>query len=381
MSLVVFPFKAEAPEAVAANMAIAANHADVDEVWAVAADTGPSFQALRPIASDIASSAGTATGIHVQKHIGRFRPGKGDAMNTAIALAAEQGRDRLHFYDADITNFHESWITGAERAANHGYGVVRHRFPRASTDAMITWFITRPGLASLFPQTFLPRLNQPLGGELLLTGDAVQRLAADTFVSARSDWGIDTVITHAISTMDAGLYEHHVADGKRHALYGSLDELRIMLIECLDAVASLSGRHGPSPEAIHGSDPPAPVPPDLKQTVGYDIDGTVKLLTTDWTADEADLAEQLPSQMKEHFLTNRSTPTFSFMGSEAWFETMELLLNRFVLGDPAWESFAFRLWMTRVLAYTTNQALAGFDRAMDYLEATIRDYDKLASQG
>jgi len=380
MSLVVFPFKDEEPAAVAANMAVAANHPDVDEVWAVASDDGPSFQRLRPIASDLASSTGTATGVHVQKHIGRFRPGKGDAMNTAIALAAEQGRDRVHFYDADITNFHESWISGAEKAADHGYGVVRHRFPRASTDAMITWFITRPGLARLFPGTFLPRLNQPLGGELLLIGDAVDRLAADTFVSDRSDWGIDTVITHAISTMDIGLYEHHVADGKRHALYGSLDELRTMLVECLDAVASLSGRNGPSPEAIHGSDPPAPVPPDLKQTVGYEIDGTINLLAQNWTDEEVALAETLPQTIAEPLLESRSTPTFSFMDSDLWFETVRFLLDGFTLGEPAWESLAFRLWMTRVLAYTTSQALAGFDRAIDYLEGTIRDYDKLAGQ-
>jgi len=381
MSLVVFPFKDEAPEAVAANMAVAANHHAVDEVWAVAWEDGPSLQGLRPIADDLASSTGTTTTVHLQKRIGRLRPGKGDAMNTAIALAAERGRERVHFYDADITNFHESWISGAEKAADRGYGVVRHRFPRASTDAMITWFITRPGLASLFPQTFLPRLNQPLGGELLLTGGAVERLAGDSFVSDRSDWGIDTVITHAISTMDTGLYEHHVADGKRHALYGSLDQLRTMLIECLDAVASLSARDAPSAEAIHGSDPPAPVPPDLKQTVGYDIDGTIKLLADNWTDAEVALAETLPQTVAEPLLENRSTPTFSFMDFELWFETVRFLLDGFTLGEPAWESLAFRLWMTRVLSYTSNQALAGFDRAMEYLEATIRDYDKLASQG
>ncbi len=380
MSLVVFPFKDEAPTVVATNLAVAANHPDVDEVWAVASDDGPTFEALRPIADDLSSSTGTPIAIQVQQRIGNLRAGKGDAMNTAISMAAEQGRDRIHFYDADITNFHDSWIYGAERAADNGYGVVRHRFPRASTDAMITWFVTRPGLARLFPGTFLPRLNQPLGGELLLTGHAVELLAGDSVVSGRSDWGIDTVITHAISTMDLGLYEHHVADGKRHALYGSLNELRTMLIECLDAVASLSGREGPSPDSIHGSDPPTPVPPDLKRTVGYDIDGTIKVLTADWSRAESDLAAELPPLVAEGLLANRSTPTFAFMDAGLWFETIEFLLRGFVLGDPEWESLAFRLWVTRVLAYTTNQALAGFDRAMDYLEDTIREYDKLARQ-
>jgi hypothetical protein len=32
----------------------------------------------------------------------------------------------------------------------------------------------------------------------------------------------------------------------------------------------------------------------------------------------------------------------------------------------------------RVLAYTTNQALQGYDTAVRYLDRTIRDYEKLA---
>jgi len=293
-------------------------------------------------------------------------------------MAAEEGRERTHFYDADITNFDESWISGAEQAADRGYGVVRHRFPRSSTDAMITWFITRPGLALLFPGTFLPRLNQPLGGELLLTRPAVERLAADPQVSDRSDWGIDTAITYAISVMGLGLYEHHVADGKRHALYGSLDELRTMMIECLDAVTSLRGRPGPSDDAGHGSDPPASAPPDLKRTRAYDIDGSIGLLTSGWTREEEDLARRMPRPMET--LANRRNASFSFMDEDLWYETLRVLMDGFCLGEPAWESLAFRLWLIRVLSYTTDQALAGYDAAIEYLEETIRRYDKLASQ-
>jgi hypothetical protein len=54
------------------------------------------------------------------------------------------------------------------------------------------------------------------------------------------------------------------------------------------------------------------------------------------------------------------------------------LLDGFALGDPAWESLAFRLWLTRVLAYTTNQAREGFAAAMTYLESTIRRYEAIA---
>jgi hypothetical protein len=47
------------------------------------------------------------------------------------------------------------------------------------------------------------------------------------------------------------------------------------------------------------------------------------------------------------------------------------------MGDPAWESLAFRLWLTRVLAYTTDQARSGYEAAMDYLESTILEYEEL----
>ncbi|HEX5695745.1 MAG TPA: hypothetical protein VFZ15_05130, partial [Acidimicrobiia bacterium] len=252
MSLVVFPFKTEPPDLVLSNLATAAAHPVVDEVWAVASETGEIERQVRARSEEIASGQGKKVGVMVQERIGGLRPGKGDGMNTAIALAAAQGRDRAHFFDADITNFDSSWIDGAEQAADRGFGVVRHRFPRAATDAMITWMITRPALARLFPGTFLPRLDQPLGGEVLLTRPALESLAVSDFVRHRSDWGIDTVLTYSTSVLGLGVYEHHVAGGKRHALYGSLDELREMLIECLDAAASLSGRPGPGPDATHG---------------------------------------------------------------------------------------------------------------------------------
>ena len=168
-SLVVFPFKEEDTSVVASNLTVAARHERVTEVWAVAAAENAAMGAVEAVAGDI---HGAHIEVFAQERIGSRRPGKGDGMNTAIARAAQSGFERVHFYDADITNFDRSWIDGAEAAADRGYAVVRHRFPRASTDAMITWMITRPLLAMLFPDTVLPRLGQPLGGELLL----VQRM-------------------------------------------------------------------------------------------------------------------------------------------------------------------------------------------------------------
>jgi hypothetical protein len=292
-------------------------------------------------------------------------------MNTAIARAAERGFERAHFYDADITNFDQSWIDGAESAADRGFAVVRHRFPRAATDAMITWMVTRPGLALLFPGTLLPRLGQPLGGEILLTRAVIEALAGDAFVTARSDWGIDTVITHATATLGADIYEHNVADGKRHALYGSLTDIEDMILECLDAVASLEGRRGPAADTGFTADAPGPVPEDLKKTVAYDIDATRKAV-----AEPPDPAEQT---ILAGLGVDPAIPID--MSDLLWLEVFPRLMRGFRLEDASWRSAAFRLWVERVIYYTTHVVPHGFDTAMAHLEQTIDGFEKAAETG
>ncbi len=371
VSLVVFPFKREDLDVVEANLRTAARNDRVEAVWAVGAGEGEDLDAVASVAGRVAGEEDVPVEVFAQERIGRFRPGKGDGMNTAIRRAASAGFGRIHFYDADITNFDGDWIESAETHADRGYSVVRHRFPRAATDAMITWMVTRPGLAMLFPGTLLPRLGQPLGGELLITGEIARRLAADPLVTARSDWGVDTVVTYATSAMGLPLYEHNVASGKRHALYGSLADIRTMVLECLDAVRSLRGL--PAPGSPWDSDPPAEVPEDLKRTVAYDADRTAALLTEPWSDREVELAETLPGAAS--ILANRTEPTFEFMDADLWGAILRLLFDRFVLGDPDWESLAFRLWSMRVLAYTTTVVSRGYDAAIDYLEETIATYE------
>ena len=129
MSLAVFPFKSEEPALVASNLATAAAHPAIDEVWAVAPEEGDAEVAVGAIAEEVARAYGKPVEVIVQQRLGIYRSGKGDAMNTALARAAGQGRDRVHFYDADITNFDSSWIEGAEVVADRGFGVVQPPIP------------------------------------------------------------------------------------------------------------------------------------------------------------------------------------------------------------------------------------------------------------
>ncbi len=370
MSLVVFPFKKEDLNVIASNLSTAARHPRVTEVWAVASSESATMNDVLGVAKDIQAQFATPIEVFPQQRLGGYRSGKGDGMNTALHRSAERGFDRTHFYDADITNFDETWIDGAEAGADRGFGVVRHRFPRAATDAMITWMITRPGLARLFPHTILAELHQPLGGELLLSREAVATLAEDEFVRRRSDWGIDTLITHATAAMDLGLFEHNAPDGKRHALYGSLTDIRQMLLECLDAVGSLRSRSRPANGGRLEKDPLVPAPADLRNTVAYDESATLEEIAT-----PPDAAESLV--LRSLGLDHEDLPD---MDAATWRQIFPSLMDGFILGDPAWEEAAFRLWAWRVVHYTRHVVPLGYDRAMSYLDAAVHQFERPTHQ-
>lgn len=371
MSMVVFPFKEEDPDVAAANLSIAARHLRVTHVVAVGAEKNELFRHLTSVARR--SRGDSEVEVIVQDPIGDKRSGKGDGMNTAMRRFVETGIDRLHFYDADITNFDASWIDGAEEAADGGFETVRHYFPRASTDAMITWFITRPLFALAHPDSALWRIRQPLGGELLLTRPVVEELVSDELVAGWSDWGIDTILTYATVATGQPVFEHYVASGKQHALYGSLADLREMLHECFEAAVAIAGLPTP-PRVEHRVGPAAPAAPAIAHKVGYDVEATIRLLTSPWSPAEEEAAGHLPGQLSEPLMANRAgRPTFSFLDASRWHTVLVTLLDRY-RPEPGWRDLLFRLWVARVLAYTTTDALAGHARAMEKLEETVSAY-------
>ncbi len=378
MSLVVFPFRTEDPKVVEFNLRVAASHPAVERVLAVGAEEESTYRAVESFGPELASTTGTPVDLILQDRIGSKRPGKGDGMNTGLRyFLNETDAGRIHFYDADITSFGPDWITQAERAADRGYDVVRHFFPRPSTDAMITWMITRTGFALLWPHTELPRIEQPLGGELLFTRPVVEALVADARVRDQSDWGIDTLYT--FSTVQAGfsVYETYVPQGKQHALYGGLTDLRTMLVECFSAIQSLTGEVV-GPGATHQIEATAPVPSSITEKVGYNLEATLHLLSADWTPRQAELLGHFPTGVEEGMLANRSAPTFLFLDKDAWFLSFRTLLGAFVPGDPDWEAVLFRLWVARVISYTATRALRGYEHSQRYLAEMVDGYRRRA---
>ena len=104
---------------VASNLATAAAHRAIDEVWAVAPEEGDAEVAVRAMAREV-SRAQAGRSRSSCSSVWELQSGKGRDEH-GVGSAARQGRDRVHFFDADITNFDASWIDGAEAAADRGF--------------------------------------------------------------------------------------------------------------------------------------------------------------------------------------------------------------------------------------------------------------------
>ena len=375
LSLVVFPFKTERPEVVLANVETAASHPRVGGVLCVGYEEEETFQAIAGARDGIAGRTGTPVELMLQDRIGSKRPGKGDGMNTALRwFLSETDFERIHFYDSDITNFGPEWITKAEEAADFDYGVVRHYFPRASTDAMITWFITRTGFALRFPRSELPWIEQPLGGELLFKRHVVERLVADPRVSAQSDWGIDTLYTFSVVQYCEPMYETYIPSGKAHALYGPLTDLRTMLIECFSALQSLKDEQVEM-GCVHRIEYPDVVPQNIAEKIGFDFESTLELLPELWTDRMVELLDLFPAPVAEGLAANRKGyPIFGFMDDVEWYDSYLVFLEHFVEGDRDWEHLLFKAWLARVLNFTTTAAVRGYSYAGRYLHRMVVEY-------
>ena len=355
-SLVVVPFLAEDPYLVARTYHLAVAHPAVAEVIGVHGSDETTVARVQSLAPAFRTVP--------QERIGLLRPGKGDAVNTGFDYFLASGLNRLHFFDADIKTFDATWIEDAEVGLDHGFDTVRHFYPRAATDGMITAMLTRPGMAMLWPHSVLSRIKQPLSGEVAFTRHAVELLVRESGVREQSDWGIDTVITVSSSRLGLSLFENFVSAGKDHKLYDGLDDLETMLDECLHALQRLRTGTIPKPIAHHVGleKPPAA---SLTRLVAFDAARSLQLLGRPLTREGQDL-------MDAHF-----NPTLARAGrsdliaaldTATWLEALRVLITRAEADNSGWMDVAFRLWVGRVLHYTRNEVPKGYEHAAGYID-------------
>ncbi|MGH8957051.1 MAG: mannosylglycerate synthase domain-containing protein [Acidimicrobiia bacterium] len=353
-SLVAVPFLSEAPDLVARTLIEALSHPATAQVLGISGDDAT-------INSAVTERVGGLSEIRLvpQHRIGQLRPGKGDAINTGLRIFLDEtGYRRLHFYDADIRTFDRDWIERAELALDQGYDAVRHFYPRSPTDGMITWMITKPGFGLLWPDSVLPWIEQPMSGEVAFDREAAAILATDPVVVAQSDWGIDTVITHRSVAHGFSIYETFAGQGKDHQLYGSLEELRTMLLECLHSLQRL--RTASPPQAIrYTAESASNVTPAVTRRVAYDIAATRELALRPWSPDELSLVHR-------HF-----NKKLEDLDTANWLAVLRVLLENFDAPSPEWQEVAFRLWVRRVLTYSDLIEGYTYEAAMSYLQAIV----------
>lgn len=377
MSLVCFPFKQEHLPTILRNIKIAAEHPDVSLVLLSSACENSCHAQVSAAIDEVSESDNpypVPVVTIVQSRLGSLRPGKGDGMNSAMnyflsahelpELQLEQPLARLHFYDADIESFDADWITKAEAGMSDGYDLVRHYFARSSTDAQVTWQVTKVGFALLWPSSTLPLVQQPLGGELCFSRRVVQALMADARVVRQSDWGIDTLYTFVCAQNGFSVLEAYMPQGKMHALYNGLADLKTMLCECFGAVQSLRGEDVTVPPNVHCIEPAGPVSRLIAQKIGYDVQKTLKLLRENWTERQVELLGCFSEEVRGGMLSAREWPEYMFMSEEAWIGAYQVCLEKFELGDEDWREVLFKMWVCRVLNYTMRHVVRGYSVAL-----------------
>lgn len=378
MSLICFPFKQEHIPTVLRNVEIAADHPKVSMVLLSAACDNDCFrEVIKGINAKNCSTRPYRVPIRVevQERMGStLRPGKGDGMNFALKYFLNAHNmpennlmaplQRIHFYDADIESFDSAWISKAEDGASQGYDVIRHYFPRSSTDAQVTWQITKVGFALLWAGTTLPWVQQPLGGELCFTRPVVEALMADKRVVNQSNWGIDTLYTFVCAQKGFSLLEVYMPQGKMHALYGGLRDIRTMALECFAAVQSLQNEDVTTSPTTHRIDPPAAVPTSVTQKIGYCVEKSLGLLRENWTDRQQELLTMFRSDIQDGLLAASEWPEYLFMTEEAWICAYQVFLEHFDLNDEDWRELFFKMWVARVLNYTMRHVMRGYTCAL-----------------
>jgi mannosylglycerate synthase len=376
-SIVCFPFKKEDVKVFTRNIQEALSHPDVGEVLCVGYEKNKCFNEIEAKVPEIERKEKKRARLIVQKRLGEKRPGKGDGMNTGLDFFVNHtSYDRIHFYDADIVSFSRGWIERGERKAKEGYQVVRFFFPKASTDGMITWNITKCGFAYNWPDTLLPHIEQPLGGELIIERKVAEKLLKDKRVLNYSDWGIDTAYTLAFCRYKVPLYEVYIKEGKLHKLYGKLTDLYTMLMECFAIIQEECKMKIGKGNIPYKKDPVDRVPKVVREKKAFDVKGTLPLLRENWTEEEMELLALFPARIRKGMLSRHRDIDVRFMDLDAWYEVYGILLREFIQNSRAWRDLLFRLWVARVLNHTFYYASKGYDYAMKSLNDMVSSFAK-----
>ena len=371
--VVCFPFKKEDVDVFSKNIKEALSNKRVKEVILVAYSKNETYQGIENFINTLSKEDKERVHLVLQKRFGtKRREGKGDGMNTAIQYFLEHTDGNfLHFYDADIKSFSSSWIDRVQRRLDEGYDVARCFYPRSYTDAQVTWNITRTGFAYVWPDTILPDIEQPLGGELGFNRHIAEKLSKDNIVLSASDWSIDTAFTISFARYNVKLYEVYIEEGKEHKLYGRLSDLKTMAIECFDFIKDNKDLVISTDKMVYHKDELKDIPEKYKHMVAFDIKGSKNEFKVGWTPKMKEyLVRYFPREIGEkvnNVLTGKDT---EFIDIDLWFESYGVFMKYFDISDKDWRELFFKLWVLRVLNHA-KLAIKYPDKAIKHLRTML----------
>ncbi len=370
---VCFPFKKEDVEDFKRNIKEALSHERVSDVLLAAHSENETYRGIKAFVDSLSSEERARVHIFTQERIGKKRPGEGDGMNTAIKYFVKNtDSEYLHFYDADIKSFNRTWIDRVQKRLDEGFDVARCFFPRAYTDAMVTWNITRTGFAYTWPHTILPDIEQPLGGELGMSRSTAEALSRDELVLNASDWSIDTALTIAFARNNVKLYEVYIREGKHHKLYGKLSDLETMAVECFNVIKENSELKIDTRDMVYEKDSVEAVPEEYKNRIAFDVEGTIREFKEGWTDGMKSIVnEYFPLHIRENVLKAIEDGNYEFMDPEMWYEVYDILMRSFEFEDNNWRRVLFKLWVLRVLNHA-SLALKDPDKSLKSLKDMVR---------
>ena len=163
-----------------------------------------------------------------KKFVNTEETGKGIGMINGGLAALKQDYENIGYIDGDISSPNiGKWFEFLFDPLDENIDVVKASFLRHPTDGQITRHITKPLIATFFPNAW--EISQPLGGELALKKEVIKNLFSKGS-SPPYGWGIDTFIL--VKSMIYGYNIGEVYLGQKIHNKKTLTHLRKMFNEC-----------------------------------------------------------------------------------------------------------------------------------------------------
>jgi glycosyltransferase involved in cell wall biosynthesis len=307
-------------------------------------------------------------------------PGKGSALRTVFAAAAQLRAKACAVVDSDLRSITPEWIDLlVSPVYREGFDFVAPLYHRHKYDGTITNSIVYPITRALYGA----RVRQPIGGDFGFSGRLAEHyLSHDVWNSDVARFGIDIWMT---TTAITGRYRicQSFLGAKIHDVKDPGVDLSAMLTQVVSSVFSLMEVHEPVWRHVHDSEPVPTfgfeytvglesVNVNLERMVGIFHSGARDLAPV-W---ERALAESTFAEVRK--VAARTLPDFRFP-AEVWVQVVydfAAAYHRKVLNRDHLLKSLTPLYLGRTASFVLETADADADAVEEILEALSLEYER-----